>query len=331
MMLNNLVNTHDMNRLYRRLAGGDWHAIVAKLRGSSKDRVVRQWSDTDPEPAQWWSIPAVRRRWNLLISGDAGLDFPAYVHRSHLRGRSDLRALSLGCGMGGRELRWAELSAFAHLDAFDISPSQVAVAAERARVGGYADTVRFEVRDFTTLSDDVRYDVILAEHSLHHLAPMPEVVAKIDQLLAPGGLFLVDEYIGPKRFQWTDRQLVEAQSLLEMLPERLRVMGRGTIKRRVIRPSLLWMLLTDPSEAIDSARIAPVLHDVFDVVEERPYGGAVLHLALTDIAQNFLDEDEEASELLHQCFAREDQLMASGAVASDFAALVCRKRDGGPA
>jgi hypothetical protein len=156
---------------------------------------------------------------------------------------------------------------------------------------------------------------------------MPDVVAKIDGLLGADGLFLVDEFVGAKRFQWTTRQLDEAQRVLDQFPERYRQMGSRGVKNTVQRPSRLWMLLTDPSEAIDSARITPTLHDRFDVLEELPYGGAVLHLALADIAQNFLDADDVlVKELLAQAFQVEDDLMASGSVGSDFVAFVCQKR-----
>jgi 2-polyprenyl-3-methyl-5-hydroxy-6-metoxy-1,4-benzoquinol methylase len=328
-MLNNLVNRHDAMRVYRKATKGDLRAMADKLRGSAEDRVVRQWSDTVPEPTQWWSIPEVRQRWNRFVSGDADVDFPAFAAERYLAGRSGLRALSLGCGMGGRELRWADLGVFDQIDAYDIAPSAVEVAALRAREEGLGDAIEFRVGDIMSLELEHEYDVVLAEHSLHHLAPMPDVVAKIDGLLGTDGLFLVDEFVGARRFQWTTRQLDEAQHVLDQFPERYRQMGSRGVKNAVQRPSRLWMLLTDPSEAIDSARITPTLHDRFDVLEELPYGGAVLHLALADIAQNFLDADDvPAKELLAQAFQVEDDLMASGAVGSDFAAFVCRKREG---
>ena len=86
---------------------------------ASTERVVRQWSDVDRPPSQWWSIPAVRRRWNVLVSGSEDEDFPAYALRRHIGSQPGLRALSLGCGSGGRELRWCELGAFEHIDAFE--------------------------------------------------------------------------------------------------------------------------------------------------------------------------------------------------------------------
>ncbi len=281
-MLDNLVNRHDAARLRRKLTSGDLGAVVAKLRGTcvSTERVVREGNTTDREPTQWFSIPAVRRRWNLLVSGDEQVDAPAYLAATYLEGRAGLRALSLGCGTGARELRWAELGVFERLDGFDISPGAIEVARAAAVERGLDETVHFRVQDFTELVGAVRYDVVIAEHSLHHLAPMPEVVSTIAGLLEPDGLFFVDEYVGPDRFQWPDRQLAEAQAVLETFPARLlRALDATRSKDEVIRPSRLWMYLTDPSEAIDSARIRPVLHDVFEVASRNatpPYGGGAL-------------------------------------------------------
>ncbi|MGE0729967.1 MAG: cyclopropane-fatty-acyl-phospholipid synthase family protein [Acidimicrobiia bacterium] len=324
-MLNNLVNRHDMVRVRTKLVNRDVPSLLRKLRGSASDRVVRQWSDVSPDACQWWSIPAVRRRWNHLVTGSEHVDFPAYVTERHLGGGSSRSALSLGCGLGGRELRWAELGAFGHIDAFDISAVQVEEAKRRAELTGQGERITFSVADFTTLAHECRFDVVIAEHSLHHLAPMPEVVAKVWELLVPGGLFVVDEYVGPQRFQWTETQLDAAQELLERFPARYRRTLDGGAKASVVRPSKLWMRLTDPSEAIDSARIGQSLHQCFDVIEDRPYGGAVLHLALADIAHNFLDSTEETAQVLRDAFEFEDRLMVAGAVGSDFAAYVCRK------
>lgn len=327
--LRNIVNRHDISRVRRKLLKGEVGALVAKARGSSRDRVIRQWNEsTVLEPTQWWVAPAVRRRWNLLVTGDENLDFPAHVAARYLNGRHGMRALSLGCGTGGRELRWAELGVFDQIDAFDIASATVEAARAKARAANLADRVNFAVRDFRDLDTGDRYDVVLAEHSLHHLAPMPEVVGRIRELLAPDGLFVVDEYVGPRRFQWTDRQLREAQGVLDSFPEQYRRMGSTGLKKQVIRPSILFMLMTDPSEAVDSSRIAEALHSQLDVLEERPYGGAVLHLALSDIAQNFADDEQTARDLLAAAFQVEDRLMAEGVVGSDFATFVCRERVG---
>ena len=37
---------------------------------------------------------------------------------------------------------------------------------------------------------------------------------RIESWLKPGGLFIVDEYIGPARFQWSARQMEAVEGML---------------------------------------------------------------------------------------------------------------------
>ena len=76
------------------------------------------------------------------------------------------------------------------------------------------------------------------------------------------------------------------------------------------------------------AGILPLLHKLFDVVEETGYGGGVLHLVLAGIAHNFRDGDAEAAMLLRLMGEVEDLLIASGDVPDNFTAPsagACRK------
>ena len=102
---------------------------------------------------------------------------------------------------------------------------------------------------------------------------------------------------------------------------RLRRVPSGAVKGRLRRPTVAEMLALDPTEAIRSAEIPAVVREHFDVVEERPLGGALAHLALDDIAQNFDPADPEARSALERLFALEDEAMADGRIGSDFAAF----------
>jgi SAM-dependent methyltransferase len=324
-MFNNLVNRHDLVRAAHLVTSNKVRTKLLGLAGHDTTRVRRKWDEIQAEPGQWWVIDDVTRRWAEMVSGDPDVDFRHHVIRTHLGGRRGLLGCSPGCGTGEREMAWAATGIFERFDAFDLSPVRVAAAREEAARRGLDDVLRFEVADVSgTQLGHARYDVIVAEHSLHHFSPLRTVLLALRDALAPDGWFFVDEYVGPTRFQWTDRQLEAANGLLHTLPERYRRTARG-VKRTVVRPSLLSMYLDDPSEAIESADIMPLLHELFDVVEERGYGGAVLHLAFTDISRNFLEHDEETTEVLRYCFDVEDTLLRTGDVGHDFMIAACRR------
>jgi 2-polyprenyl-3-methyl-5-hydroxy-6-metoxy-1,4-benzoquinol methylase len=294
-----------------------------RVRGGA--RVVQHWSRVDPSLTEWWAIPAVVERWNLLMTGDADTSFPAYVAARHFAPRTGLRGLSLGCGTGGNELLWARTGAFALLEGVDVAQRRIDFATRTAAEQGLSGVLRFRVADVNrTAADGERFDVLLGLQSLHHFDRLDETLPRLAGLIEPGGMFVVDEFVGPTRFQWTDAQLDAANALLAWLPEERRRLADGRIKRRVVRPSRMSMVLDDPSEAVDAAALLPGLRRHFDVVEERPYGGTVLHIAFSGIAHHFRDQEPETLALLDQCFAAEDAALPE--VGHDFVALVCRPR-----
>ena len=76
----------------------------------------------------------------------------------------------------------------------------------------------------------------------------------------------------------------------------------------------------DPSEAVRSADIMPLLQQHFDIAEFKPLGGTILQFLLADIAGNF--EGEMGQRWLDTLFIIEDLLLDSGDLASDFAYIV---------
>jgi hypothetical protein len=112
--------------------------------------------------------------------------------------------------------------------------------------------------------------------------------------------------------------------MLARLPEDYRRQRDGTLKERVGRPSRLRMMLTDPSEAVESGRIVPLLAERFDMIELRPLGGSAVYLVLDEIAHNF--EGEEGGVLLQELLAEEDALIDSGELQSDYVLGVYRRR-----
>jgi ubiquinone/menaquinone biosynthesis C-methylase UbiE len=326
-MLGNLVNRHDLVSLFEKARYGGLAPMLRRLAGRRSQRVRAAWADAGYSNSQWWAIWSVQRRWRTKVCGTPELAFPDYVRTRHLGAASDLTGLAPGCGSGFHVLRWAELGIFRRLDAFDVSPERIEAARAEAERRGLDAIVRFTVADVATIEfPDGAYDVVLGEHALHHFTPLDAVLDRLARCLKPDGMLYVDEYVGPTRHQWTARQLTAANALLAMLPARYRRTEAGRTKRVVIRPSILRMLLTDPSEAVESDRLLPLLHQRFRVVEEHGYGGTLLELVFAGIAQNFLGDDDETRRWLDLCFATEDALLAAGEIPHSFVVAVCRQR-----
>jgi hypothetical protein len=131
--------------------------------------------------------------------------------------------------------------------------------------------------------------------------------------LRPGGLLYVDEYMGPSRSEWTDSMWGFARSAFDALPEELKN-----------RPELAIPLpMDDPSESVRSSAILPACRRLFEVLEDRPYGGNVLWFVFPclDVAR----VREDATGALSRLIALEDHLLERGWVESYFRVLVGRR------
>ncbi len=312
------MNPQKISRFLRRLT---------KLDGQA--RVIQAWSQLESY-SSCWNIPEVQARWNTRISGDPAIDFRHYFYQNYLDQRRGLRGLSLGCGKGTKTLQWAALGVFDELDAFDLSPARIERARELASQSTMGHVVSFQVCNVQAphLDSINGYDLVICESSLHHFSDLEHLLPKIEGWLKPGGFFIADEFVGPSRFQWTDRQLEAVNGLLAVFPNRLKgYLGTGTTKREVFRPSILRMVLNDPSEAVESSRIVPGLERYFKIIERKPYGGTILHPLLHNIAHNFLNANEEALALLQICFDVEDALLESGELSDDFEVFICGTKD----
>jgi SAM-dependent methyltransferase len=277
----------------------------------------------------WTELAPIQQRINRRISGDPLVDPYQYVLAKYFAGRLPVeRALTLGCGTGELERGLVQYGFCARHDAFDIAEESVGKAREAARQAGL-DHIHYEVGDVNRIELPAHaYDCVWGVHSIHHLAALEHVFGQVRRALKPGGYVVLNEFVGPTRFQWTERQLEVINGLLRTLPARLRVRcdGSGTVKSEVERPTIAEMKRIDPSEAVRSAEILSVLPSYFDVAEVKGYGGTVLQMLLHEIAGNFQNADKDTIVLLEAFCDLEDALIALGDLPHDFAVIVARPR-----
>ncbi|MEI8307463.1 MAG: class I SAM-dependent methyltransferase [Chloroflexales bacterium] len=234
--------------------------------------------------------------------------------------------LSIGCGAGGLERFAVEEGLCTEIDGVDIAPGAIEMAVRNAAESGMTN-VRYQVRDLDRARlPECTYDVVLCAMSLHHIRRLEYFYEEVVQSLRPGGWLLLNEFVGPSQWQWTDQQLNAVNTLLAALPERLRVNTvTGLVKEREERPSIAWMNAVDPSESIRSAELLPLLESQFTLALRRDYGGAVLGKLLEQIIANFDPERPEDVMALRLLFAAEATLMRAGVLSSDFSVVAAHE------
>ncbi len=300
---------------------------------AGSQRVSRVWGDAANTwriggELHWTELEQVQRRINLRVGGDPGVDPYLHFIKTYLGLPLHLdHALTLGCGFGELERGLAQYGTVVRHDAIDIAPGAVAEATRLASAGGHSH-IRYWAADLNQVQlEPESFDCVFGVHAVHHLERLEHVFAEVRRALRPGGWFVLNEFVGPTRFQWTQRQLEVVNGLLAALPERLRRnrAHEGRIKSKVERPTIPEMCRIDPSEAVRSAEIMSLLPRSFEVVEFKGYGGTVLHLLLHEIAGNFQDDTPGARALLDAICDLEEALIAEGSLSHDFAFVVARR------
>jgi SAM-dependent methyltransferase len=236
-------------------------------------------------------------------------------------------ALSLCCGDGHVERDLIKYGICNAAEGVDISPEAVAVC-RAAAAEVRCDRLSYRVADIERERLPARkYDLIVAWMALHHLRRLGYVLCEVRRALAPGGIFVANEYIGPPRFQLPRAQVETANALLREIPAQLRrIPPSGRVKDRCDPAPLGRMLQDDPSEAVSSHRIIPAVRRHLEILERVDYGGSLLMILLSGIAQNFDSSDAEHRAVLDRLCAAEREALASGKLASDFAFIVARAR-----
>ncbi len=294
-------------------------------------RVSDRWDRTAQEraadPLQGWldSPILLETHFQPTISGFAKTNWLVGL-AERLRIPRNGRWLSLGCGTAGQEINAAKAQLFSSLVALDGSPESVEEGRRQAAEAGIANiefgTVNLDCLDLPRSA----FDVVLMNMSLHHVKRLGRVLSRVDRALRPAGLFLINEFIGPRQFQFTDLQLQLVRELLGDLPQSLRTQRGGEIKTEYVRLPVEHWNRADPSEAIRSDRIIPEVSRRFRILERIDYGGAILNLLLENIVHNFDPSDEKDVAVVRLIARFEDVLMRAGVLPSDFTVIAMRHR-----
>lgn len=298
------ISRGDFIDVYLKLKVKGVKYLLSKFKFLPKNRIASKW-DNYESVSDFWVIPEITDKWNEIISGNPKVIYEDYVYEKYLKGKSNLKLLSVGCGEGFHDRNFAKYDCFKSVLGMDYSPESIRVAKEKAQEKNY--NVTYECGDFYERKFTEKYDVILFSSSLHHFDKIDFFLEnKIKPLLNDNGILVIFEYIGPNRLQWRTSQLKRSNELLKQLPLKYRLYYDGaTVKSKVYKPGYFRMLMVDPSEAIDSEAILPALHKHFKILEEKKLGWNILHLLLKGIAHNFLNDESQTKEIITDLIEKE--------------------------
>jgi len=290
-----------------------WEALrSARMEAAAAREFWDAGAPGESEDRYWGSQPLVRRAINRRVTGDPNRWPMEWFAERHVPAALPL-GLSVGCGTGLLERDVIAKGICDRVEGVDFSPEAIAEARRGAAEAGLARRLDYRVEDINTIRlAPRRYDIVLFHGSLHHIRNVEPVLEEVRGALKPGGLLFLDEYMGPSRSEWSDPIWGFARSAFDALSPELKN-----------RPQLAVPLpMDDPSESVRSSAILPAARRLFEILEDRPYGGNILWFVFPclDIAR--LREDRTGA--LSRLIALEDHLLEKGWVESYFRVIVAR-------
>lgn len=257
----------------------------------------------------WWSNPFVVRKVNEYVCGRAvdGRDQGLVCRlREQYGGLLPLEmAVSIGCGDGEKEIALLKAGIAGHFDLYELAENRIAEGKRKAHIAGLSDRVTFTKGDAFEEDRADCYDLVAWCDALHHMPDVDRALAWSQKVLRPGGILFLSDFVGPTRFQWTDRSLEMAAAARRALDPKYLVERNKPFSyppAEILRPTVEEMIARDISEAWDSGNILAALAKHFPVATVYPAGGVVYFLALGNCIHNFHAElDRDELELLMLC------------------------------
>ena len=292
-MLNDLIFFDDFVELYIKLHQRGLRFILSKFTYKRDKRTISSFSDHF-EHANWWVIPYLKLHRNYLISGDPHIEYEQYVTQKYFGDTNNKRLVSFGCGAGSHEILFAKLNPDLKVEGYDISKSLIETAQNKAKSASLHNTY-FETRSIYNIElEENSIDYLLFNASLHHFKDINNLVTKtLFPALKRDGLFIINEYVGPNRLIFPASQIDFCNICLNEIPLAFRkILKLNRFKTRCYRAGKLRMILSDPSECVDSESIIPVLRSKFREIEFVELGGNILAPTLKHIAHHFIDKEE---------------------------------------
>ena len=225
--------------------------------------------------------------------------------------------LIVGCGNGWLERQLYDLGIGKHFDAFDMSEKYINEAKELKQ----SRTIDYFLDDINFMSkiEDDKYDAVFNFAVLHHVTEVDNALKKLARCLKTNGLMFNEEYVGPARNQYSDQHLKHMLEVMSDLPEKFRT------KVKFLRPPL-ENFRVEPSEAIHSDLILPLIPKYFDIVYQRNLNGGVAYQILHNNIQEYENPNSESEKWLEYLLKEDSKLSKENKVPILFWYGVCKPK-----
>jgi len=304
-----IITIEDIRDIYIKSVQRGILFISSKFNISKKKRTKSSFNSTVINSSNWWVIPLVKKRWNYLITGNEDETYEEYFSKKY-SDKKNKKMISIGSGVCSHELEFARLNPNWEITCIDFSEKLLKVAEKKAKKDGITNIIFLAEDIYKYDLPSKYYDFVLFHSSLHHFDHLEQFLNKVYESLIFTGKLIINEYVGATRLQYNKMQLKEINKCLKLIDNRYKKIHKtNMIKKRYYGSGVLRMIMSDPSECIESENILPVIHNRFRIVEEMGFGGNLLMPVLKDISHNFIELDKRKLKCLEKIFDYEDKYL----------------------
>ncbi len=281
--------------------------------------------ETNPEIAskdQWTGNAVIGEIvYRRMSGGQSSEHWLHWLMSDYFKKRRFARVLSPGCGVGDHEIAMMSSGKISQLDAFDFSEASLQIVREKAvakklRINFYRD----DINEFC-VPEGRKYDMILCSGSVHHVREIERFLRVVRDAPAPNGVFVFNEYVGPCFNIYPRKQLGIVNRLLRAISPELRQ------AERLDQITVEQALANDCSESVRSSLILPFASTYFEFEFCHPFGGTLLHPMYPLLRHDAMSKQTPEAQTIVRLLAEfEAILIEKGALTSDFALCVCRKK-----
>jgi len=271
-----------------------------------------------PEIFHFWSLKYIRPKLEAVFGVSTIDDFYLkyiFQYRAEHPDRP-LEIVSLGAGNSDMEIQLAGLLRDRGLPdfrfhCFDINPAMLARGRELASEKGLADHFEFLETDVGHWQPAHPVAVVMAHHSLHHIANLEEVFAAVRKAIGDEGYLVTCDMIGRNGHMRWPEALEIVHDIWRTMPDRYKY---NRALRRFEELYENWDCSQEGFEGIRAQDILPLLVQEFHFESFIAYGNLPDIFIDRSFGHNFDVRNEEDTEFIDRIGALNDRLIGEGVI-----------------
>ncbi len=286
-----------------------------------------------PPIFHYWSEKWLRPELEAFGFSNPEEFFAYYIERSAQELKRPLRIVSLGSGNCDAEVRVAELLRRRGLEEFrieciDINEAMLARGRALVAARGLSSHIQPLAGNFNDWRPQARYELVLANQSLHHVLNLEGLFTAIESALAPDGRFVTSDMIGRNGHQRWPEALQIVQEYWCELPKPYRF---NLQLRRRERSFKDWDCSWESFEGIRAQDILPLLLERFDFEFFFAFGNLIDPFIDRGFGPHFDPAREWDRDFIDRVQRRDETELRAGTITPTHMLGVLRRRpyDGG--